>query len=98
MSSRVFNVNHQIANAKQIRRDQYRRVRQMVTVNAEHPVIALGLVRDYFKNNPDVRSVRFDDIQFPTAIVVDTVNNLEVGNTQYYFTLFPSVRIDAPTL
>jgi hypothetical protein len=98
MSTRPFSLNDESPIAKRIRRDQFRRVRQIVTTNSEHPVIALGLVRDYFKNNPDVRSIRFDSVDTPTQIIVETADHMGLGGTQYQFALYSLAKILAPTL
>jgi hypothetical protein len=64
----------------------------MVKANAENPLIALGLVRDYCKGMAKVGKVRFDNVNSPKEIIVHTE-----GST-YYFRLQNTLQIEAPTL
>ena len=77
---------------EQIRKDQRRRILDMVKANAENPSIAIGLVRDYCKGMAKVGKVRFDNPESPKEIIVHTE-----GST-YYFRLRNTPHVEAPTL
>ncbi len=79
MSTRPQSVNDEMPVAKRIRRDQFKRVKAIVDTNSRFPQIALGLVRDYLKGNPDIRSVYFDNTDSPTEIIIHTANNQTLG-------------------
>jgi hypothetical protein len=76
----------------QIRRDQRKRISEIVKTNSDNPSIAIGLVRDYCRNNAKVAFIRFDNPSNPQNIIVFTE-----GST-YYYRLKDTQRIEAPTL
>ena len=77
---------------EQIRRDQRKRILDMVKANAANPSIALGLVRDYCKGMAKVGKVRFDNVESPNEIIVHT------EGSSYYFRLRNTTHVEAPTI
>jgi hypothetical protein len=98
MSARPQSVNDEMPIARRIRRDQFKRIKTIVDVNSKFPVIALGLVRDYLKGNPDIRSIYFDNPEAPTEIIVGTVSNNGLGGTEYHYRLSKPLRLESPSL
>jgi len=77
---------------EQIRKDQRKRISEMVKTNQENPSIAIGLVRDYCKGNSKVGFIRFDNPNNPKNIIVFT------EGTTYYYGLTNTKQIEPPTL
>ena len=98
MSTRPQSVNDETPIAKRIRRDQFRRISQIIDVNREFPLIALGLVRDYCKGITDVLSVSFDNPESPKEIIVRTNPDQTMGGTQYHYRINKVSLIEVPTL
>jgi len=95
MSTRPFSINDIEVPITKIRRDQYKKILEIIRTNAEFPIIALGLVRDYVKNSSArnvVQAVNFDNNENPTEIIVWT------PDTQYYYRLTQPKPIETPTL
>lgn len=95
MSTRPFSINDIEEPITKIRRDQYKKILEIIRTNAEFPTIALGLVRDYVKNSSArnvVQAVNFDNDKNPTEIIVWT------PDTQYYYRLTLPKPIETPTL
>lgn len=78
-----------------IRRDQYKRILNIVRTNAHLPEVALGLVRDYIQSAPDVVAILFNSDQ--TAIRV-CLRNSERLESEYQFALEALEIIETPTL
>jgi hypothetical protein len=76
----------------QIRRDQRKRILDMVQTNSAHPEVALNLVRDYCRSSAKVSFVRFDQFPNPTGIIVFT------EGTSYHFRFRNTQKLEAPTL
>lgn len=96
MSARPQSVNDETPVAPRIRRDQRRRISDIVRSSGAEPLVAIGLVRDFLKGH-DVR-VAFDSETEPTAILV-TANDVDTKMlTQYQYRLVPHVRLETPTL
>ena len=98
MSTRPQSVNDETPIAKRIRRDQFRRISQIIDVNREFPLIALGLVRDYCKGITDVHSISFDNSESPKEIIVRTHPDQTMGGTQYHYRLNKVLKLEIPTL
>ena len=109
MSGKVISLNDEIPSVTKIRRDQHKKIQDIVSANAKFPIVALGLVRDYIKNcsaSEVVVAVNFgeDDRNStnPKHIVVHTrgagSSSTDVLGTQYMFKIQPETRIEAPTL
>lgn len=98
MSTRPQSVNDETPIAKRIRRDQFRRISQIIDVNRAFPLIALGLVRDYCKGIGDVQTVQFDSTESPQEIIVRTHPDQTIGGTQYHFRINRIGLIEVPTL
>jgi hypothetical protein len=101
MSTRPHSLNDIEIPITKIRRDQHKRINTIVKDNSKHPIIALGLVRDYVKNSSAsqvVLKVTFDmNYQLekttePEAIVVHTTH------TVYEFSLKRPIKLEIPTL
>jgi hypothetical protein len=98
MSTRPQSLNDEMPIAKRIRRDQFRRVGSIIDANCQFPIIALGLVRDYFKGNPDIRAIYFDDQENPKTIIVHTAASGGLEGTEYHYALKKDQRLETPTL
>jgi hypothetical protein len=88
----VQSLYDEIFKPEQIRKDQRKRISEMVKTNQDNPSIAIGLVRDYCKGNSKVGFIRFDNPDNPRNIIVFTE-----GST-YYYRLRDTQRITPPTL
>jgi hypothetical protein len=98
MSTKPQSVNDETPIAKRIRRDQFKRVKGIIDANRSFPIIALGLVRDYFKGNSDIRSIYFDNPDSPKEIIVSTHSNKGIGGTEYHYSIQRPIRLETPTL
>ncbi len=82
-----------------IRRDQYRRILQIVRTNSHIPEIALSLVRDYIGSAPDVCSIGLTEDG--TSIRVCLENREFISDSiraEYQFSLLPRIVLETPTL
>ena len=94
MSSRAQSLNDESYVAPRLRKDQREKLRILVRNNFEHPIIALGLVRDALKAYPTVSRINDDE----TGIVVTIQDTAEKMRTQYEFFFQGPNKIDPPTL
>ena len=92
MSSRPHSLNDVEIPVLKIRRDQFKKIKGIVELNAKFPLVALGLVRDYCKGIENVIKVRFDNEQNPQWIIVHT------PDTGYHFKFVPFRKLETPTL
>ena len=65
---RVISLNDEVVETPKIRRDQQRKIQNIVRTNGNHPLVALGLVRDYAKGLEQVKNCQFDNDENPTLI------------------------------
>jgi hypothetical protein len=105
MSGKVISLNDEQPSVTKIRRDQHKKIQDIVTTNAKFPIVALGLVRDYIKNcsaSQVVKAVTFSQEAEPKHIIVHTIGSgqtqADILGTQYYFQIQKESRISAPTL
>ena len=98
MSARPQSANDEVPVSKRIRRDQFKRISSIIDANSQFPIIALGLVRDYLKGNPDIRTIHFDDENHPNEIIVYTIPNNGIGGTEYHFKIRKPILLETPTL
>ena len=96
MSARPQSVNDEIPVAPRIRRDQRRRVSEIVRSSGAEPLVAIGLVRDFLKGH--AVQVSFDSDTQPTAILVTAADADTKMLTQYQYRLVPHIRLETPTL
>ena len=94
MSSRAQSLNDENYVSPRLRKDQREKLRTLVRMNYEHPIIALGLVRDALKAYPTISRINDDQ----TGIVVTIGDTAEKMSTEYEFPFMGPVRIDPPTL
>jgi hypothetical protein len=94
MSSRAQSLNDESFIAPRLRKDQREKLRVLVRMNYEHPIIALGLVRDALKAYPTL--CRINDDQTGIEVIIQDTN--EKMRTQYEFPFMGPVKIDPPTL
>lgn len=94
MSSRAQSLNDENYVSPRLRKDQREKLRTLVRMNYEHPIIALGLVRDALKAYPCISRINDDQ----TGIVVTIGDTAEKMSTEYEFPFMGPVRIDPPTL
>ena len=95
---KVISLNDEVVSHPRIRRDQYRKISNIVRTNCEFPIIALGLVRDYAKNIDDVRSIQLDSVENPTAVKLIMFNTYSRMFTEYLFNLEAPLLLESPTL
>lgn len=95
---KVNSLNDKEINPIRIRRDQFKRLQRVVRDNAEFPIIALGLVKDYAKGRPEIAAVTFDNPDNPTAIWLYTQPNDLLDGTRYEFTFKRAEILPVPTL
>jgi hypothetical protein len=94
MSSRAQSLNDESFIAPRLRKDQREKLRVLVRMNYEHPIIALGLVRDALKAYPTISRINDEG----TGIEVIIQDTSEKMRTQYEFPFMGPVKIDPPTL
>ena len=94
MSSRAQSLNDESFIAPRLRKDQREKLRVLVRMNYEHPIIALGLVRDALKAYPTLCRINDEG----TGIEVIIQDTSEKMRTQYEFPFKGPVKIDPPTL
>jgi hypothetical protein len=90
--SRPESINNEPQVINKLRKDQHRKIKDLIAVNSKFPLIALGLVKDYCKGIAEVKCVRFDSDQLPKKIEVHT------PETSYHLSIVPEVRVPKPTL
>ena len=94
MSSRAYSINDEMIASPKLRKDQKAKIRTLVRTNFEHPIVALGLVRDALKGYPTVAQISDDQTSIEVT-VKDGDNGLY---TQYVFPFQAPIRIETPTL
>ncbi len=93
-STRAVSVNDEAVTSPRLRKDQKVRVRNLVRDNANHPIIALGLVRDYLKGYDCTIQISDDE----TGIEVTTKDVENKMYTTYSFRFHQYERVETPTL
>jgi hypothetical protein len=93
---RPVSLNDEVIEIPKIRRDQRKRCSNIVRANAEYPIIALGLVRDYLKNCEGFRSAQITDDQ--SQIIAYFYSPSSKMTTQYSFDLVNPTILETPTL
>jgi hypothetical protein len=97
MSARPQSVNDETPAAPRLRKDQRRRINEIVRQNREFPLVAIGLVRDFTKTYEGVKTA-FDNDVTPTQILV-TYNDTDARMlTQYQYSLLPTIILDSPSI
>ncbi len=91
----VQSINGEVTPTPKIRRDQYRKILNLVRTNAQFPEVALGLVRDAIKHAPDVRAIIFNDDRTAIRVCLLSSSNMEA---EYIFPLDTPLIIETPTL
>jgi len=94
MSSRAQSLNDESFIAPRLRKDQREKLRTLVRMNYEHPLIALGLVRDALRAYPTISRINDDN----TGIIVTIQETSEKMRTSYEFPFTGPIKIDPPTL
>ena len=94
MSSRTQSLNDESFIAPRLRKDQREKLRVLVRMNYEHPIVALGLVRDALKAYPTICRINDEE----TGIEVIIQDTSEKMRTQYEFPFLAPTKIDPPTL
>jgi len=93
---KVISLNDEVVEIPKIRRDQHKRIANIVRTNAEFPIIALGLVRDYTKNIEHLKSVQIDEVE--KCIKLTLKNDYSKMTTSYQFSLEAPLLLETPTL
>lgn len=94
MSSRAQSLNDENYVSPRLRKDQREKLRVLVRMNFEYPLIALGLVRDALKAYPTISRINDDQ----TGIIVTIQETAEKMRTSYEFPFMSPTKIDPPTL
>ena len=95
---RVISLNDEVVETPKIRRDQQRKIQNMVRANGENPIIAIGLVRDYTKGLEQISNVRFDDDENPTLIKIFLKSESSRMITEYTYKLLAPILLESPTI
>lgn len=93
---KVISLNDEVVEIPKIRRDQHKRINNIVRTNAKFPEIALGLVRDYTKGIEHLKSVRIDEVENCIKLVLK--NDYSKMVTEYQFPLTETLILETPTL
>jgi hypothetical protein len=93
---KVISLNDEVVEIPKIRRDQHKRIANIVRTNANFPEIALGLVRDYTKAIEHLASIQIDKAE--NCIKLTLKNNYSRMITTYQFSLEAPLRLEIPTL
>jgi hypothetical protein len=94
MSTRAVSVNDEAVASPRLRKDQKVKIRTLVRNNAEHPLIAQGLVRDMLKGYPCTVQISEDE----TLLEVTTRDIENKMYCTYGFRFHPYLTIETPTL
>jgi hypothetical protein len=104
-STRPHSLNDEAPASSTIRRDQYKRIKGIIDVHRNRPILARDLVRDYCKGVDRVKSVfLFPDEVNPVELrVISEGNPAESMSTQHLSTwyTFPFAKpeiVEPPTL
>lgn len=92
----VQSVNNEPVEIPKIRRDQHKRIANMVRTNGNQPIIALGLVRDYTKGIEHLKSVQLDEVEKCIRVILK--NDYSKMVTEYQFSLEAPLILETPTL
>jgi hypothetical protein len=92
----VHSLNSEPVEIPKIRRDQHKRIANIVRANAKFPEIALGLVRDYTKGVEHLKSVQH--VSEEKCIKVSLFNDYSKMWTVYEFSLEAPLLLETPTL
>lgn len=92
----VHSLNSEPVEIPKIRRDQHKRIANIVRSNSNFPEIALGLVRDYTKGIEHLKSVRIDEVE--KCIKLTLKNDYSKMWTEYQFSLEAPLLLETPTL
>jgi len=93
--ARGISLNDETIIAPRLRKDQREKIRTIVRVNGEFPLVALGLVRDALKGYPEAKSRIADDND---SIIVTMFDTAEKIYTDYSFNFKQHIKLDPPTL
>lgn len=93
-STRAVSINDEMIASPRLRRDQKTKIRTIVRTNAEHPIIAQGLVRDMLKGYSVIVQISEDG----TALEVTTKDGDNSMYTTYTFPFQAPLQIETPTL
>jgi hypothetical protein len=93
---RPVSLNDEVIEIPKIRRDQRKRCSNIVRTNADYPIIALGLVRDYLKTCEGFKSAQITEDQ--TQILAWFYSPNSKMTTQYSFDLVKTPIIETPTM
>jgi hypothetical protein len=93
---KVISLNDEPIEIPKIRRDQHKRINNIVKTNGNFPEIALGLVRDYTKGMEHVKSVQW--IQEEALIKLVLKSDYSKMVTEYQFSLEAPLTLETPTL
>ena len=95
---RPHSLNDEAIELPKIRRDQHRKLHELVRKNAHAPLIALGLVRDLVKGHEDFKGLILDNEENPTCIKLFLKNEKSKMTIEYQFTFENPRLIETPTL
>lgn len=111
MSTRPHSLNDEVDPITKIRRDQQKKITGIISANAQFPIVALGLVRDYIKNCSASRVVK--NVSLDSSADTNGINKhlqlagnptpqqfitVHTRDTKYHFRIKPDPVIVPPTL
>jgi|LakMenE18May11ns_1017448.scaffolds.fasta_scaffold8762959_1 hypothetical protein len=90
MSARPHSLNDELPSNPSIRRDQYKRIKGIVDIHRERPILIKDLVRDYCKGVDKVKSVfLFPDEVNPVELrVISEGSDIDSMSTQILQTIY----------
>jgi hypothetical protein len=90
MSARPHSLNDELPSNPSIRRDQYKRIKGIVDIHRERPILIKDLVRDYCKGVDKVKSVfLFPDETNPVELrVISEGSDIDSMSTQILQTIY----------
>lgn len=93
---KVISANDEVVVIPKIRKDQQRKCQTIVRANSKFPDIAVGLLRDYLKENPELLAITHN--KETDTINVTLVHQFSRMKTVYTFKLTAPVLLETPTL
>jgi hypothetical protein len=93
---KVISLNDEVVEIPKMRKDQQRKIQNLVRANGEFPIVALGLVRDYAKGIEHVRSIQHDEVDGVIKVILKSDYSKLI--TEYTFRLQAPILLETPTL
>lgn len=93
---RVISLNDEVVEIPKIRKDQQKKIQNIVRDNAKNPLIVVGLIRDYVKHMDHFVTVQHNEAEDYIQLIFK--NQHSKMQTEYTFKLSAPIILEAPTL